>query len=583
MLTLILLLAAHLALTGFPGAAATLLVARKGVSQVPVLLASGLATSGAVAMLTFWLYFLEPTVGKVFSYLVLVASGLVCAWTIRGHRTSSDILRQLATPLVLWVLGSTFLVFLGFVHGGVDSPIITSTTRFSHPLPGDNVIPAFYAQWFYTHGHHGAPPIFPGEWLASDRPPLQIGYVLTQRAMGWDSHGLNYELLGVILQQLWIVGLWALLVASRVGRITRALTVVTVLTSDLALVNGFYVWPKLLPAAMLLAAAALVATPLWSELRRNLWAAALVATLLALALLGHGASWFGVAPLVVIAALRGRPTWRWLGVGVIAAIVLLLPWSMYQKYGDPPGNRLTKWMLAGATAVDNRSALPVVIDAYREAGVGQVLHNKAENFVAMVGGTQTVTTTRRAIDLATSGRLSPAVYWMRFMFFYYLLPSFGLLAFVPLLMVAARVRRRLRGPEWQFSLNCYAILVVGAVIWGLVLFGSPVSEAIIHQGSYLLPIVGFCAAVVGLRAAFPRLAIYYVGVSALLMLALYAPSLTPPAGTSYSVLAAVISAAALIGFGAVAFRAPGGVLEREQEFADGGPACLARCGVRSSA
>ena len=112
-------------------------------------------------------------------------------------------------------------------------------------------------------------------------------------------------MLGVVLQQLWIVGLWALLRGGEgrpghpgSGRWSRCLV------SDLAIVNGFFVWPKLLPAAMLLAAAALVVTPLWSQLRRNLWAAALIATLCALAMLGHGASVFGIIPL---AARRRLP------------------------------------------------------------------------------------------------------------------------------------------------------------------------------------------------------------------------------------------------------------------------------------
>ena len=86
-----------------------------------------------------------------------------------------------------------------------------------------------------------------------------------QHPFGWDASQLDYQVLGVVLQQLWIVGLWALLVAARVGRVTRALAMVAVLVSDLAIVNGFFVWPKLLPAAMLLAAAALVMTPLWTR------------------------------------------------------------------------------------------------------------------------------------------------------------------------------------------------------------------------------------------------------------------------------------------------------------------------------
>jgi hypothetical protein len=309
----LLLLAKHLILTGLPLAAAILFAARKGVRQVPVLLVIGLAASGVVGILGFWSYYGNRVLGESFSYFVLIGSVALAGWSLYGGHLDRSLLRRLATPLVLWALGSAFLLFLGFVHGGAGEPLVTAMTRFSHPLPGDNYLPLFFAEWFFHHGHHGVPPDY-ASFLASDRPPLQIGYALAQRPFGWDASQLDYQVLGVMLQQLWIVGLWALLVAARVGRVTRALAMVAVLVSDLAIVNGFFVWPKLLPAAMLLAAAALVMTPLWSQLRSNLWAAALVATLCALAMLGHGSSVFGVIPLALVAAYRGLPSWRWIGV-----------------------------------------------------------------------------------------------------------------------------------------------------------------------------------------------------------------------------------------------------------------------------
>lgn len=131
-------------------------------------------------------------------------------------------MRKLATPLALWVLGSAFLVFLGFIHGGADSPLATAGVRFAGPLPSDNDIPNFFTEWFFLNGHHGTPPIFQPEWHFSNGPPLQVGYMLSQRGFIWDSHTLIYQILGVVLQRLWIVGLWAVLLAARVGRVTSA-------------------------------------------------------------------------------------------------------------------------------------------------------------------------------------------------------------------------------------------------------------------------------------------------------------------------------------------------------------------------
>jgi hypothetical protein len=558
------IVAVHLVLIGLPGIAGALLAARLGVRSVPVLLATGLAATGLVAMLAFWAYFADPLLGETFSFLSMFGSAAITAWILYERRLDRDLLRALATPLALWALGSFFLVFLGFIHGGTDQSLWTAATRFSVQLPSDNGIPIFYAEWFYEHGHAPNIPVFPGEWLSSDRPPLQVGYVLAQRPFEWDKIEMHYQVVGVLLQQLWIVGLWALLSAARVGRVTKGLAMVTVLASDVAILNGFFVWPKMLPAAMLLAAAALVVTPLWTELRRSLWAAALVAVLLGLAMLGHGSSIFGIIPLALIAAWRGLPSWRWIGVGVLIGIVCLAPWAAYQKYFDPPGNRLTKYMLAGVPEVDDRGLSAAILDSYGEAGLGGAIHNKGENFVTMAGGGPMVEVLGNAADAVGEGDLALALDEVRVVLFFDLLPSLGLLLIAPIVMALARRRGRLRAEEWSFALTCFAILAIGGVAWGLILFGNLPARTVLHAGSFAIPVLGLVGAVVGLRAVFPRFGIYYSLIAAAVMLAIYAPALHPLEGTSYSLLAIVVTALSLAGFAVLAVRG-----EREARSLDG--------------
>jgi hypothetical protein len=547
------ILAEHLALTALPGIAAVLVANWRGVKSVPLLLCIALAASGLTAFGVFWAYYASPTIGKAAAWLLLLGSIELAVWSWLRARPDPRLLRQLATPLALWALGSAFIVFLGFAHGGADTPLVTAATRFSHQLPGDNYIPQFYADWYYEHGHAGTPPVFPGDWLSSDRPPLQVGYVLAQRPFGWTSNGLHYEMIGVVAQQLWIVGLWALLLAARLGRLTRALAMVTVLVSAVGIVNGFFVWPKLLPAAMLLAAAALVLTPLWDEVRRRAWGAALLASLLALAMLGHGSSAFAVVPLLLVAAFRGLPDWRWIGVGALVGVALLGSWSAYQRYADPPGNRLVKWMIAGVPEIDDRSSGEAIVDSYREAGFGGTLHNKGQNVVAIVGGGPAVSQLGDAADAVGSGKLSDAVRELRAIFFFSLLPSLGLLLIAPIAMALAWRRRRGDPSDWSFSLLCWGVFLLGCAVWALAIFGNPAARTVIHQGSYLLPILAMCAAVAGLRASFPRFATALLCANAILTLALYAPAFDPPPGTSYSVPVILLAFAALAGFVAISF------------------------------
>jgi hypothetical protein len=542
----------HLALIALPAVALTLLAARAGIRSVPVLLAIALAASGAVGFLGFWAYYADRVLGETFSYLVLIGSPLLAFFALWGGKIERSLLGQLVVPLALWCLGSAFLVFFGFLHGGDQDALKMASHRFSHQLPSDNAIPYFFSEWFFNHGNATPVPIFPGEWLSSDRPPLQTGYALYQRPFAWgDEPKLHYQLLAVALQQLWIVGLWALLLAARLNRLTRSLLMVSVLVSGLAIVNGFFVWPKLLPAAMLLAAAALVLTPAWEEVRRSYWGAALIGALFALAMLGHGSSAFGIIPLAVVIAYRSRLSLRWIGVLVAIAIALFIPWSAYQKYADPPGNRVLKWTLAGVSEIDDRGVTEAILDSYGEAGLGGTIHNKAENFVTMAGGGPAVDSVENALDTGSIGEVVASI---RVVDFFYLLPGLGLLWLGPLAMIFGWRRGRTSRPEWIFACTCFAVVAGGAIVWGLILFGNESERAVLHLGSYLLPILAICGAVAGLRAVLPRFAIYYAALNAVLLLALYVPSFTPTPGTSFSPLAALFAAASLGGFLALALR-----------------------------
>ncbi|HEV2726912.1 MAG TPA: hypothetical protein VGV34_01385 [Solirubrobacterales bacterium] len=559
---LLLPLLLHLVLTALPMAAAALGAAKLGVRRLPLLLAIGMAAGGVAAIVAFWVYYWDRLAGESFSYFVAFGSAAWIVWSLIAGGLDRRLLRGLAVPFGLWALGSAFLVFFGFLHAGLVEPLGVGGTRFSDPLPTDNGIPFFYADWFFDHGYRGDPPLF-GDWLSSDRPPLQIGYVLAQRPFGWDETGLHYQVLGVVLQQLWIVGAWALLLAGRVGRLTRALTMIVLLLSSLAILNGFFVWPKMLPAAMLLAAAAMVLTPLWGELRGKLWAGALFAALCALAMLGHGASVFGVIPLLVIAALRGMPSWRWLGVAAMVGIVLMAPWSAYQKYGDPPGNRLLKWTLAGVVdPKDDRGTFEAISDTYGEAGFERALHWKGQNFVMMVGGKSAYESMKSALE---SGSLTKIVKATRAVLFFNLIPSLGLLLLAPLAMAFAWRRGSPDPDEWRFALVCLGAFLVGAVAWGLLVIGSKAYLTSIHIGSYLVPILGICGCAVGLRAALPRFAVPYLGFAALLSLALYVPVYDPLPGSRFSVANALLAAAGLAGFVLLAVHQPDRRREAEAE------------------
>lgn len=551
---LLALLVLHLVLTGLPIAAAMVLAAALGVRRTPLLLCIGLAASGLVAILAFWAFYVSPLLGSSFGYLVAFGSPALIVVCLAGGRVDRRQLRELAIPLALWALGSAFIAYLGFLHGGLDTPLKMAATRFSGQLPSDNVMPSWFADWFFHHGHNGKPPVFPGEWRFSDRPPLQVGYLLAERGFGWDGTGLRSQTIGIVAQQLWILGLWALLLAAGIGRRARGLTMAAALVSNLVIVHAFYVWPKLLPAAFLIGAGALLLAPGRERLRRDWRGGAFFGGLLGLALLAHGASVFALVPLAVFALAVGLPSGRWLGAAVAVAAVLLVPWAAYQHFVEPPGDRLTKWMLGGYEPIDDRGTVETILDGYREAGFDGTVENKWRNVETMTGGSPGWHRVTTSIGDVGGGDWEGAVGEMRWLFFFGLFPSLGLLLLGPVATVVARLRGHPGGPEWRLAVLCWAAVIAGCVAWGLLMFGGPESNASIHVGTLAIPLLALAACVLGLYAVLPRFAPWWVGLWALLTLALYTPSLNAPDGSAYSVWAGLLALAALAGFVFVAFR-----------------------------
>ncbi|HWM54474.1 MAG TPA: hypothetical protein VNO20_03705 [Solirubrobacterales bacterium] len=538
----------HLALTAVPAAAAVLVAVRGGLRSVPLLLGIALVASGAGAMLAFWAYYTDPMVGQAVSFLLVLGSVQAIAWA-SWSGLDREILRRLATPAALWVLSSAFVLFLGFLHGGQDEPVAMAATRFSHSLPVDNDIPRYFSEWFYEHGRDGSPlPLF--SWLSSDRPPLQVGYVLSQRPFGWDEVGLHYQVTGVVVQQLWILGMWAVLCAARIRPAARGLAMFAVIVSDFAILHGFFVWPKLLAAAFLLGALAIVVSPSWAELRRSNAVAALFAALCALAMLAHGASAFVLLPLLGFAAWRGMPSWRWLAVAALVGFVALAPWSAYQRFADPPGDRLLKWQLGGMLEVTDEGALETIADGYAEAGAGGTLENKWRNLTSVAGVSETREGVRLALDYAGEGSFGNTLAALRFPRFISLLPLLGVFLLAPLAMAVARIRGSPGGAEWRFALQMLGFCVLATLVWVLLMFGGQESNATVHVGSLALPLLAICACTIGLYAVSRLLALAVVAIGATTSLALCVPSLMPIEGTSYSPFSAALATTA---FAALAF------------------------------
>ena len=71
------------------------------------------------------------------------------------------------------------------------------------------------------------------------------------------------------------------------------------------------------------------------------------------------------------------------GASVASFVLLTIPWSGYQHYVDPPGNRLLKWHLAGVVGIDPRGVGETLRDSYSQLKPCLQLVDKLGNLQAL--------------------------------------------------------------------------------------------------------------------------------------------------------------------------------------------------------
>lgn len=534
-----------------PCFAAASFAAWRGARNEIVLGLVGLAGIAAAGYVAFWLWFLSPPVGHAISFLMPIFGIGWMLWSGRKlDAPARAAVKSLALPASLVLCAASLVLSAGFVYGGTDKPLETPWTRFSHRLPPDNMLPFLLAE--EVRVGHVYKPFFEGGH-SSDRPPLQAGIALSQYPFLPRPRALGYACLGAILQSLWIYAVWLLLRAfgMQPGVITLALLVT--LFSGFTFLNTFFVWPKLLAAAFMIAfSTTLLVEGFAANLARAVPLMILSGALLAFGLLSHGASAFALIGMILAAAaLRCRLPLKSVGMICAAAFVVYLPWLLYQRLFDPPGDALLKLHLAGIDHPGSGPFLPALAAAYSAITPNIFLQNKIANarwafdYERQFWG--------YSLDLlfaAWHGRTTEAAssaVALRSLAFFHFVPNLGLLV-TGALAFTAGISKRFRSAAWRVSARLWLLLFCILIPWCLLMF-KPESTSI-HQGTYVAVLLAFVAAILALWSVAPWLAIIVGALQITFNVVVYAPYMQDPSAApkSHPLLGQLgVFAAALVG------------------------------------
>jgi hypothetical protein len=481
---------------------------------------------GVIGYLAFWLALASyPVFGLV---KVLVLAGLIAWCGVVAWRYRPGDHRWLIEPLLFAALFVVIVLALGLSGGGFADPTSTATARFTPALPRDNEIPFAVANAL-RFGRLPSP-LF-GDWLASDRPPLQSGlYLLLFLRNGI----VGYQIVASWLQATFLFGVWAVVTAAGLGAVRRRLALLACCLLPVALINTFFVWPKLLAAGYLLGVFALVLCHKPATAAEQRASGVLIGGLAALAMLSHGSSAFGLIGFAVaVLVFRSWPSLRSMVHGTLALLALYAPWMLYQRFVDPPGSRLLKWHLAGVVDVDGRSFGQALRDSYAALSWPDYLGGRLANLEMLLGPWPA---SLRDLFALGFGGTTPADL-LRKLDFFYLAPSLhGFALAVPLALACLPLV-----PASQRAIALRMLVAVVATLASFALLMFIPGSAVNHQGTYATqPLIAIFVMVV-LSSRTPWPAALFVALQAVTVAMLYAVTLRHDSLLMLAICAAAVA------------------------------------------
>ena len=471
------------------------LFARLSLVRSPV--TGGTAGLGLLGLALFFLFYASQPVAYGISIGIAVMSVGVLAWACalyakpartRGHFHQAT--GEWMELLALWLLVALAMFFLAHmvVHGtGPWEP----NGRFSPARwASDNQIPMLTAEQLFLGGDLGKVDIQP--WKVSDRPPLMYGLLAMLRIpamltmLGSDGRYAYYQAYlntGIILNTLWVPVV--AFIARRLGCsfARQALIIGLIALTPFVMFNTGYIWPKLLGGAFGLLAFWVAGdydpTKGYSRFTRSPRPLVEAALLCSLALMAHGGTFFGILALLCwLPFVRGLPSLPSMFAAAVVAVAVLLPWSLWQHFVQPPGDTLLKYAFAntfGFNAPD-KGLLETILSTYRKLDLLSWLHIKQKALMTLALGLQS---TCGFNEMAAAGPLAAR----RVSDFLYVGPSLNFLLAGLAAAPFAFLRSRRQAKPQAFALSLLGLGLLGLLFNALVMLDCFVNHHQAYQST----------------------------------------------------------------------------------------------------
>jgi len=475
------------------------------------LLLLSITFSSLLSYLIFWIYYFNHLTGKYVSIILLLISIIILVIKFREYKNNifdPDFIQ----PLVFCFLtGCIYIGILFLYHRPSleDDFSLIANIRFLHLLPPDNILPRLLLERIYNGETINN---FFGEWLASDRPPLFTAIFSFIKPfypfLIFSNLSIFYQFTGTFIQLFWIPALYSILGFVGFNKRIQIFVLLCAIFSGFFIINSVYIWPKLMTTAYFSLLFILV-FEISNESVLNIKFvifSIIIGICAALGMLSHGGIVFSLLSFgLAILINKNRMNFKYIIIVFTSFFIVYLPWILFQKFADPPGNRLNKWHLAGMLDINDYSFPYALLKAYSEITIQDILNRFIQNILFLFGNIleifSSLESIRTTIFFRTFGAQTILNIFIIILLFYFV----NKYCFTK-----------------QLLNNKYKILLFftffSFTIWPLLMFIP--SSTTIHQGSYfnILLIYVFIAFGVKYTNEFIRNSIFVINIIIFILL-----------------------------------------------------------------
>ena len=443
----------------------------KKIIDKKYLLILSITLSSLLAYLIFWVYYFSSAEGKMISVVLVTVSVIIIIINFK-HFKEEILDINFISPLVLLFFAGCMYLGLSYLYTDIHSNYYhIFNSRFYNFTPGgDHIIPKILLDRIY----YSVPLTnFLGDWLASDRLPLSTAILIILYPFSiFKDSSLFYQFVGTYIQMFWIPALYSLCLFFNFNKYVSNFIIGNSLLSGFFIVNSTYIWPKLLTTLFFTLLFILV-FEISNEKQikfKLVMHSKIIGICAALSILSHGGIAFSLIAFgLSIMISKKRMNYKYIFFVFVSFFVVYFPWFLFQKLVDPPGNRLTKWHLAGMVEINDYSLWDALFYAYSSTPIIEIVTNKVMNilnlFAINPGEYSSIAALKSTIFAKTFGTA--------------LILNLFILVLIPHFIINYLYKKKLVSYKNKVM---FCFFILSFTIWPLLMFDA--NNTYINHGSY---------------------------------------------------------------------------------------------------